>query len=312
MIQLIIRRFISDYTNVTKEKVRESYAVLSGLLGIICNLILFILKLIIGLTINSIAVLSDAFNNLSDLGSSLITIFGVKLSNQPPDSRHPHGHGRIEYIGALVIAFIIFAAGLQLFRGSFTKILHPEAPKFNLILMVILLSSIAVKLWMFSYNRYIGRVINSSINHATAYDSLNDVLATSAVIVGVFLSKYVSFPIDGVMGLGISMLIIYTGFTTAKSSVDLLLGSSPDPKLVAKINAMVAEGGNIISVHDLRLHDYGPGRIIGSLHVVIPNDLDIMEAHSEIDQIEQKIKHELGVDIVIHMDPLDENSMEGE
>lgn len=308
LIQLIIRRFINDYKNVTDKKVRESYAVLSGLLGIICNLSLFILKLIIGLTINSIAVLSDAFNNLSDLGSSLITIFGVKLSNQPPDREHPHGHGRIEYIGALVIAFIIFAVGLQLFRGSFTKILHPETPESNPILMVILLSSIAVKLWMFSYNRYIGGVINSSINHATAYDSLNDVLATSAVIVGVFLSKYVSFPVDGVIGLGISMLIIYTGFTTAKSSVDLLLGSSPDPHLVAKINAMVAESGNIISIHDLRLHDYGPGRINGSLHVVVPNDLDIIEVHSEIDQIEQKIRNELGVDIVIHMDPLDRNS----
>jgi len=303
LIRFLIKRFIKDHENVTDSRVREAYALLSGLLGIFSNFILFGVKIGVGLAIDSIAVLSDAVNNLTDLSSSLITIFGVRLGNQPPDQEHPHGHGRIEYIGSLVIAFIILAVGLELLKSSVSKIMHPEPVEVSGILIVILTSTIALKLWMFSYNRYIGRLINSGINLAAATDSLNDAIATSAVILGVFCSKYVAFPIDGIMGLVISCMIMYTGIVTARSAINLLLGASPDPQLVDQIRAIIAKSPVIIDMHDLLLHDYGPGKISGSLHVVVPQDADLVEIHNEIDRIEQQIKTELGIDIVIHMDP---------
>lgn len=307
VIRFIINRFIKEPDSTEDNYIREQYCVLSGILGIGCNLLLFVLKLTVGLVINSIAVLSDAFNNLSDLGSSLIVIIGIKLSNQPPDDQHPHGHGRLEYIGSLIMSFVIVVVGLQLIRSSIGKITNPEIVNFNALSLVILVCSVIVKLWMFSYNRFIGRKINSSLNRATAVDSLNDALATGAVILGVVLGKYTDLPLDGIIGLAISLLIIYTGFSISKSSINLLLGASPDPELVGKIDSMICESASIISSHDLRLHDYGPGRIRGSIHAVVPKDADISEIHYEIDQIEQRIKDKLRVDIVIHVDPIDED-----
>lgn len=304
MIKVIIKWLIKDYENVTDKKVRESYGVLSGVVGIICNMLLFILKITTGLLINSIAVISDAFNNLSDLGSSLITILGVKLSNRPPDREHPHGHGRYEYISSLVVSFIIFAVGLELLRSSFGKIIKPEEVTFSTISILVLTASVIVKLWMFSYNRYIGKKINSGINKATAHDSLSDAIATTAVVAGTLLGRVVRFPFDGIMGVIISALIMYTGFGIAKDSVDLLLGSSPDPELTDSITSYVLKGKNIKGVHDLKVHDYGPGRISASIHAEVSEGANIVGIHSEIDEIEQKIKNELGVDIVIHMDPI--------
>lgn len=305
MIDRIIRRFVSDYTNVTDSGVRESYAVLSGVLGVICNIVLFILKLLMGIWVNSIAVISDAFNNLSDLSSSCITIFGARLANRPPDKEHPHGHGRVEYIAALIVSFIIFAVGLQLLRSSFGKILHPETVLFSPVLMVILLFSIGVKMWMFSYNRYIAQVIQSSVNKAVAYDSLNDVIATSAVAGGAVLGQYVDLPVDGILGLVISILVLYTGFSIARDSVDLLLGPSPDPDLVQQITALVLKGKSIKGVHDLNVHDYGPGRALASIHAEVSDSADLVEVHAEIDEIERTIEKELGVKMVIHMDPVE-------
>jgi cation diffusion facilitator family transporter len=306
LIKLLIRRYVKDYRNVTETKVRESYGVLSGMIGIFCNLFLFIIKISTGLLINSIAVISDAFNNLSDLGSSLISILGVKLSNRPPDREHPHGHGRYEYITSLAVSFVIFGVGLELLRNSFQKVIKPEEVLFNPISVSLLVISVFVKLWMFSYNRYIGKAINSGINRATACDSLNDAIATSVVIAGTLLGRVVNFPFDGVLGLVISVLIMYTGFGIAKNSVDLLLGSSPDPELINNIKSYVLEGKGIKGVHDLKVHDYGPGKISASIHAEVSHGANIVEIHSEIDDIEQKIKCELGVDIVIHMDPVEE------
>ncbi|WP_010244162.1 cation diffusion facilitator family transporter [Acetivibrio cellulolyticus] len=305
MIKLIIRRFIKNSEKVNDKEVRESYGILSGTLGIICNLFLFVLKLAIGLLINSIAVISDAFNNLSDMGTSVITIFGAKLSNRPPDKEHPHGHGRYEYIASLVVSFIIFAVGIELLRNSFNKIINPQEVVFQLTSMIILTSSVLVKVWMFSYNKYIGKAINSSIIRTTAFDSLNDVYATSAVIIGTIIGMFVSFPVDGIMGLGISGLIIYTGFNTAKDSVDLLLGALPDPELIERINTLVLGSKNIKGAHDLKIHDYGPGRISASIHAEVSDDANIVDIHSEIDKIELKVKEELGIEMVIHMDPVE-------
>ncbi len=304
MIKIIIRKFIKDYQNVNNKSVRESYGVLSGVLGIICNMSLFVLKLLIGLSINSIAVITDAFNNFTDLGSSLISIIGAKLSNRPPDREHPYGHGRFEYIGALIVSFIIFSVGFQLLKSAFDKIINPEEVLLSPVSIVILILSVTAKLWMFSYNNYIGKVINSSINKATAYDSLSDVVGTSAVIVTTIAGTFIAFPVDGIVGVIISLLILYTGFSIAKDTVNLILGSSPDPELVETINSMIAQGKNIIGTHDLIIHDYGPGRVIASIHAEVPDNINFVEVHSVIDELEERIAQELGIDIVIHMDPI--------
>lgn len=304
MINLIIKKNIKNYKNVTDNSVRESYGILAGVLGIICNLFLFALKLTIGLFINSISVISDAFNNLTDLGSSLISIVGAKLSNRPPDNEHPHGHGRIEYIGSLLVSFIIFSVGFQLLKGSIKKIYMPEEVLFNPVAILILTFSILIKLWMYSYNKYIGKITNSSINKATASDSLNDVIATSAVIISTVIGNFTDLPIDGAVGVVISLIILYTGFCIAKDSINLLLGSAPDCELVNTINSEVTKGKFIVGTHDLMIHDYGPGKVSASIHVEVPDDANIKEVHSEIDELEEKIASELCVNLVIHMDPI--------
>ncbi len=305
LIKFLIKKFIKDSEKVNDKNVRESYGVLSGILGIICNVFLFIVKLVLGLFINSIAVISDAFNNLSDMGTSVITIFGAKLSSRPPDKEHPHGHGRYEYIASLVISFIIFAVGFRLLSTSFSKILNPQKVLLNTVSVLILLISVLVKVWMFSYNRYIGKVINSSVNRAAALDSLNDVYATTGIILGMVVGNFTAFPVDGIMGLVISVLIMYTGFKTAKDSVNLLLGALPDPEIIQRINELVLSGENIKGIHDLKIHDYGPGRITASIHAEVVDNVNIVDIHSEIDRIEAKVKEELGIDMVIHMDPVE-------
>lgn len=304
MIKVIIKQFIKNYDDIDDVNVREDYIILSGGLGIINNLLLFLIKLIIGLMINSIAVISDAFNNLSDLGTSLVTIFGGKLSNMPPDREHPYGHGRFEYVATLVVSFIIFAVGLQLLRSSFNKVINPEEVIFSWPSIIILLASISIKLWMFSYNRYIGELIDSSISRAVAHDSINDVLSTSAVVVGTIIGNYVTFPIDGILGIIISIIIIYSAFTIAKDSIDLILGPAPDSKTIEAINSIVLAGDGIKGTHDLIVHDYGPGRIRASIHAEVSENVNIVDIHNEIDRIEKEIKDKLGISIVIHMDPV--------
>ncbi|HHY27838.1 MAG TPA: cation transporter [Desulfitobacterium dehalogenans] len=304
MIKFIIHRFIPQYDNISDKRVRERYGVLAGVLGIICNLILFILKLLLGIFMNSIAVISDAFNNLSDCGSSIIAIIAAKMSNRPPDIEHPFGHGRIEYISSLVVAFIIFMVGFELLKNSFNKILHPDVVIFSWISLVILLFSVALKIWMFSYNRYIGNIINSGINRATAYDSLNDALATSAVILSTLIGHYFGLAIDGYMGLLISLFILYSGYTIAKETVNILLGSSPNTELANQVKDMVSEGMYIVGTHDLKVHDYGPGRTIASIHAEILDTVNIVDAHMIIDDLEKRISEELNITIVIHIDPI--------
>ncbi|MCD4714352.1 MAG: cation diffusion facilitator family transporter [Clostridiales bacterium] len=304
MIRFLIKKFVKDYKNTNDKSVRESYGVFSGVLGIICNLFLFGVKLAIGLIMNSIAITSDAFNNLSDTGSSMITILGAKLSNRVPDEEHPFGHGRFEYISSLIIAFIIILVGFELLKSSFDKILNPEKVEFSWILIVILSVSILVKVWMYFYNRYIGNAIGSKVNQAAAYDSLNDVVATSAVILTTIVGKFIDFPIDGIAGLIVSMLIMYTGYGVAKDTVNVLLGMSPSAETVDKINSQILECDFIEGVHDLKVHDYGPGRTIASVHVEMSDRISIVKAHTEIDKVEKRILNDLGIDIVIHVDPM--------
>lgn len=307
MIRYIIKAFIKNYEATQDKKVRETYGVLSGILGIICNLLLFILKLTIGILSNSIAVISDAFNNLSDLGSSIISIIGAKLSNRPPDPEHPFGHGRFEYISSLAVSFLIFMVGFELLKSSISKIITPEKVMFNTTLIIILLFSIGIKLWMFSYNRFIGKTINSNIQQATAFDSLNDVIATTAVLITTLISHYFNVAIDGFVGLVISILILFTGIKIAKETINLLLGSAPDQELVQDIQARVGRGQYIVGTHDLKVHDYGPGRILASIHAEFPDTITNIEAHSIVDDLEEEISSQLGINMVVHIDPLTTN-----
>jgi len=302
MIRLIIKRFINN--DLSESNTREKLIGLSGVLGILCNTIIFAFKLGLGLMINSIAIISDAFNNLSDIGSSIVSIVTAKLSNLPPDDEHPHGHGRYEYIGSLIVAFIIGTVGFELLKQSYAKIVNPTPVIFNTWVLIILAFTVLVKLWMYSYNMYIYKQINSNINKATAFDSLSDMVGTSLVMVAMIIGIYTSLPIDGVMGVIIACIIMYTGYDVAKETVSMLIGSIPDIEVQNQIQEIVNSGDYVIESHDLKIHDYGPGRVSASIHVEVPDFVNIVDAHSSIDRLEKDIKEKTNVDITIHIDPI--------
>jgi cation diffusion facilitator family transporter len=304
LIKIIIEKCIKNSHEVENPTVREQYISLSGYMGIIANVILFTVKLAIGLMINSIAVISDAFNNMSDISSSAISIVSAKISNQPPDGTHPHGHGRFEYIGSLVVAFIIFSVGFQLLRKSYEKLLNPEIIRFSPIILGILILSVLVKLWMFSYNRYISKTIKSSINKAAAYDSISDSVATTLVIFSMILGVYTDFPIDGGMGILIALLIMYSGFDVARDTANRLLGKAPEDNVVEEIHHIVNAGDYVINAHRLEVHEYGPGRVVATIDVEVPDSVNIVDAHTSIDQLEKQIKKEMGIDLTVHIDPV--------
>ena len=304
LIKLLIKRFIPDSENVTDKKVRERYTVLGGAVGLVCNLFLFVLKLLIGMAMNSIAVTGDAFNNLSDMGSGVVAIIAAKLSNKRPDKEHPFGHGRTEYIASLIVSFIIMLVGVELVKSSYAKLTAPEPVVFSVPLLLLLSVSLLVKLWMFSYYRYMGRRISSGVLIANSKDSINDVMATAAVIAATSLGCMTAFPVDGVIGILVSLLIIYNGFGIAKDTISLLMGKAPEPETVKEICRLVSEPEEIVGVHDLVIHDYGPGRVHASIHAEVPDNSDIVRAHEVIDRLEHSIKDGLGIDIVIHTDPI--------
>lgn len=304
MIKLIIKRFIKNNDDITRPEIREKYGIIGGVIGVICNLILFAAKIVAGVMINSIAVISDAFNNLSDLGSSLVSAIGSRMSGKRADEEHPYGHGRAEYISALIISLLIIFFGIELLKSSVSEIFNPSSIKLNTVSIILLVISVPIKLWMWSANRYMGKRINSSVLYAASRDSLNDCIATSAVIVSALVSPYVSFPIDGIAGLCVSALVIWTGIGIARQTIDSLMGKAPDVDLIESIEKMVTSGENVLGMHDLMVHDYGPGRTIASVHAEVPDNLSLVEVHNMIDTIEHRIMRELGVDIVIHMDPV--------
>ncbi|HHT92798.1 MAG TPA: cation transporter [Clostridiaceae bacterium] len=307
MIKLLIKKFIPNHQKTNLPDVRKRYGFLAGTLGIAINLILFATKFFIGFAMHSIAIISDAFNNLTDTSSSLFAIIGAKLATKKPDKEHPFGHGRIEYIVSLIVSAIIFAVGFELARTSFAKILNPQKISFNPALVVVLTCSVLLKLWMFSYNRYMGKLINSKILKTAAADSLNDVFATSAVIVSTLISYYLNINADGYIGMVVSLIIIKSGFDTAKEVIDILIGTPPSPELVTKINEILSNVDGIYGFHDLLVHEYGPGNFIASVHVEVPDHVSVVKIHETIDLTEIKIYEELGVDIVIHMDPISMN-----
>ena len=304
MIEYIIRATIQDWQHTEDKKVREKYSILSGILGIICNLFLFSSKFLVGLSINSIAIISDAFNNLNDMGTSAISIISAKLSNRPPDREHPFGHGRFEYLSSLVIAIIIMVVGYKLCESSIDKFFNPEPIEFSYWSIAILLLSIAIKGWMCFYNRYIGRAIDSSVNRATASDSINDAVATTGVLIATIAQLYTTLPIDAIAGTAIGLLILYTGYSIAKEVVNILLGQAPSPELEEAVRACVMKGKYIVGTHELKIHDYGPGRTFASIHAEVPDTADLVEVHAVLDELEEEISAQFQMDINIHMDPL--------
>lgn len=304
MIKLLIRFFIQNSEQTDAPEVREKYGILSGIVGIFFNILLFSLKFLAGLLSGAISIIADAFNNLSDAGSSIITMIGFRISTQEADSDHPFGHGRSEYIAGLIVSIIILIMAFELIHSSFMKILHPEPVSFTPIVLLILAISILVKLYMYCYNTYISKKIASTALRATATDSFSDCLATSAVLLAMLVSHFLSVNIDGYCGILVGLFILWGGIQAARDTISPLLGQAPDPKFIQNIKSIVAQYPEVLGTHDLIVHDYGPGRRMISLHAEVPAKGDILKLHDTIDNIERRLQKELCCSAVIHMDPI--------
>ncbi len=305
MTELLIKLFVKNHENTENVRVRTAYGVLASVVGIACNVLLFFTKLLIGLIINSISITADAVNNLSDAASSIISLMGVKMAEKPADKEHPFGHGRLEYISALIVSFLILLIGVTLFKNSFDKVIHPEALGFSWILIGILCVSVIVKIWLSLFNANLGKRINSSILKATSADARNDVLVTSVTILSVIITKVTGYTIDGWMGLAVSVFVILAGVGIAKDTLMPLLGEAVDKEVYLNIASKVESYEGILGTHDLIVHNYGPTCSMATIHVEVSNESSIEDAHRVIDKIERDILRDLGISLVIHMDPLE-------
>ncbi len=306
MTEWLVGHFIKNKDDVQNEQVRLAYGNLSSITGIVCNVFLFVLKFLIGLLSNSIAIISDAFNNLSDCLSCLVTMFGYHLAAKPADQEHPFGHGRMEYIVSFFVSGVILIVGFELFRSSITKIIHPEEVHFSWMMVIILAASILVKVWMGSFNKTLGKRINNIAMIATSQDSMNDVFATSATLAALILSAWIpSIPFDGIAGLVVSLFIFCSGYGIAKEIIDKLLGGPASHELTEKIRTLILSHPEIIGVHDMMIHDYGPGRQFGSAHAEVESSMDFLKAHDVIDQAEREVYEKTHVFMTLHMDPID-------
>ena len=304
MTDWLVQRCIRRPEDGSDSAVRQAYGLLSGGVGIVLNLLLSAGKFVAGVLTGSIAVTADAFNNLSDAGSSVVTLVGFRMAAKRADDDHPFGHGRIEYLSGLAVAVAILVVGLELAKSSLEKVLHPVEVAFSWLSVGILCASILVKLWMFFFNRNLSRRIGSAAMMATATDSLSDAAATSAVLLGTLVGHFADLHIDGWVGILVAVFILRAGWGAAKDTLDPLLGQSPDPELVRGIQETVLGRPEIVGMHDLVVHDYGPGRCMASLHAEVPMDADILVIHDVIDNLERELRRKLGVEVVIHMDPI--------
>ena len=307
MITLFAKLFIKDYKNYKSDAVRRSYGMLSGIVGIFLNILLFLGKYFSGVISGSIAITADAFNNLSDAGSSFITLVGFKLSGKKSDTDHPFGHGRVEYLTGLFISVLILFMGFELFKSSVMKIIHPKDVNTSNLTLIILVCSIGVKLYMAAYNRSIGKKILSTAMKATALDSLSDSFSTTMVLISMLFLRFTSINIDGFSGIMVAVFILYAGYKSAKDTISPLLGQAPDPEFVKRIEEIVLSHEEILGIHDLVVHDYGPGRVMISLHGEVPGNGDIFELHDVIDRIENELHDQLNCEAVLHMDPVEVN-----
>ncbi|MGO5053767.1 cation diffusion facilitator family transporter [Lachnospiraceae bacterium LCP25S3_G4] len=305
MIDFLVAHCIKDHEAVEKVSVRTAYGVLASVVGIFCNVLLFAMKFIIGLVLHSISVTADAFNNLSDAGSSIISLIGVKLASKPADEEHPFGHGRVEYIAALSVAFLVVQVGFTFFKDAISKIREPEQLRFQMVSIIILLLSIIVKLWLGIFNKKLGTKIDSKVMMATATDALGDVVVTASTILSLIFWKLTGINIDGFVGLAVSLLVIWAGINIAKETLEPLIGEAIAPEVYEQITEFVEHFDGVVGSHDLIVHNYGPGRSMASIHAEVPNDVDIEKSHEIIDRIEREALTYLGMYLVIHMDPIE-------
>ena len=308
MSDLLIRLFIKKPDDIKEPSVRQAYGTLGSLVGIICNLILCTFKIAVGLITASISIAADGFNNLSDMGSSVITMIGFKLAGKPADSDHPFGHGRIEHMSAFIVAILILLVGFELFKSSLNALFDTSAlPDYSVISIIVLVISILLKFWMFLFNRKIGKKINSEALIATAKDSLNDVITTTVILISVAVTFFVSLPfnLDAVLGIAVSVFIFYSGIMSAKETFNQILGTPPDKELINEIEDIILSFEEFAGLHDLIVHNYGPGRQFASVHVEVPQTSDIVKCHEQVDLCEKLLQETLGISVVIHMDHID-------
>ncbi len=304
MTTFLLRLFVKDYTHTETPAVRSAIGKFAGIVGIVCNLILFLGKLLVGWSVHSVAIVADAVNNLSDASSSVVTLLGFRLAQQPADEDHPYGHARYEYLSGLMVAFLILLIGVELLKSSVGKILHPSAVAFSGVTIGILLGSIAIKLWMSAFFRSLGNCIQSTALQATAVDSRNDVIATAAVLLGFVAGHFLKINIDGYIGIVVAGFILYSGVEIAKEAISPLLGKQADPELIKKLTELVLSQERVLGIHDLLIHDYGPGHCFASIHAELSAKEDPVQCHACIDEIECLALTELNVHLVIHYDPV--------
>lgn len=310
MINFLISHFIKDYKDIDNTKVRERYGLLAGIVGITINVLLSIVKLVIGSITNSIAVVVDGVNNLSDAASSLITIISFKLSNKPADKEHPFGHGRIEYLAALIVSFLVMLVGFEFIKSSFERIMSASKIYFKVIPFILILLSILAKLWLGYFNKKLGNLINSSTLKASSVDAFSDAKSSSIVALSFVISIFTTFPIDGYLGIVISILIILSAVQLIKDTINPLLGEAPNPELVRKIKGEILKYDYITGVHDLIIHNYGPSKFMVTLHAEVPCDISIMKIHEIIDTAEKELSKKFNILLVIHMDPINTDDAE--
>lgn len=305
MTEFLVRTFVKNFEDTEDHAVRTSYGILSSCVGIVCNILLFFVKLVIGFLMHSLAITADALNNLSDAASSIISFIGVRMASKPADQEHPFGHGRIEYIAALIVSFLVIEVGLSSLKNSFDKLLHPEPVNLEWIPFGILLLSVGVKLWMAAFNRKLGKRIDSKVMLATAADSSGDVIVTSATLVSILIGHFASVNIDAAAGILVSLLVMWAGVTIAKDTIEPLIGEKPDPELCRRLKEMVEAYDGIVGTHDMIIHNYGPNRSMASIHAEVPCDVNIEDSHEVIDRVEREVGKKLGIFLVIHMDPVE-------
>ena len=305
MTELLMKHFIKDYEEIDKMSVRTAYGTLASAVGIFCNILLFVVKWMTGFFLHSVSVMADAFNNLSDAGSSIVSLIGVKMAGKPADEEHPFGHGRIEYIAALVVSFLVLQVGFTFLKDSISKIRKPEELKFQAVSVAILLVTIGIKLWMGQFNKKLGQKIDSKVMMAAATDAMGDVITTSATIVSILFWKVTRINIDGFVGVGVALVVMWAGIGIARDTLEPLIGEAVPQEVYDRISSFVEQYDGIIGSHDLIVHNYGPMKSMASIHAEVPNDVDIETSHEIIDRIEREAYEKMGIFLVIHMDPIE-------
>ena len=311
-MNFLVRRFIKNYQDTKDADVRMSVGKLSGIVGILNNLFLFVIKFVIGTIVHSVSIQADGVNNLTDAGSNIISILSFHLANKPADKDHPFGHERTETIASLFVGILILVLGFETAKESISKVIHPGSIDFRIVSVIILIISIIVKFWMYTYNKKLSKTYDSSLLEATALDSISDVCGTTAVLVSTLLSPVLHFNLDGYMGIVVSGIILYGAYGLLRDMINSLIGEAPDPELVHNIVDRIMAHPAILGVHDMMLHNYGPNKIFASAHVEVDSSKDIFETHDHIDNIEREVKENMNIDLVLHMDPVKVNDPETE